>query len=77
MNSLNLTVKETASALGVCADLVYDMLHQGRIPHIRVGKRYLVPRQELVAWLEQEAGKPRPPVRRDGCSIPTANSQIP
>ena len=47
-----LTVPETAAALGVSSDLVYDEIRAGRIRSVRIGRRILVPREELDRLLQ-------------------------
>lgn len=50
-----LTVKDTMRVLGLGRDSVYTLLHGGKIPHVRLGKSFRVPRASLIRFLEQEA----------------------
>ncbi len=50
-----MTVPEAAKALGISRDLAYDLIRQGRLPHVTYGRRLLVPRQALKEQLEREA----------------------
>jgi excisionase family DNA binding protein len=52
---LVLTVEETAEYLGLCRNGAYDAVQRGDIPHIRIGRRILVPRAALERMLA-EAG---------------------
>jgi len=53
-----LTVGEAAKILGISRNSAYQGILTGEIPHIRVGKRILIPRRALEAMLES-AGKPK------------------
>lgn len=53
--SLTLSVKETAFLLGVSASTVYRLVRADRIPFKRVGRRILIARDELEAWLGAHA----------------------
>ena len=56
-----LTVKEAAKLLRVSDNTCYELIRQRRIPHIRLGRRILIPRRGLEEWIHQEAGLPEPP----------------
>ena len=49
-----LTVAEVASLLRIGRNLAYEMIAEGRLPHVRIGHRIVVPRQQLMNWLEAE-----------------------
>jgi len=42
-----LSVPEAANLLGVSRDLVYDLVAQGELPALRLGRRIVVPRRAL------------------------------
>ena len=46
-------VKQTASALGVSEKLVYRMVEQGEIPHLRISNRIVFPRHLFDEWLDE------------------------
>jgi excisionase family DNA binding protein len=46
-----LTVDETARYLRISRALAFEAIHRGDLPAIRVGRRLLVPRVRLLAWL--------------------------
>lgn len=48
---LTMTVEEVAKALGISRAFAYEAVHRGDIPHIRIGKRMLVPRAALARVL--------------------------
>lgn len=52
---LTRTVDEVAELLGVSRATAYEGIRTGEIPHIKVGRRILVPRAALAAMLEKAA----------------------
>ena len=58
--TLMISVEEAARLLGISRNLAYDLVRQGRLPHVRLGRRILVPRFGLEQWLAQEASLPPP-----------------
>jgi len=48
---LTLTVEEAASALGISRAFAYESVRRGDIPHIKIGRRLLVPRAALEQML--------------------------
>jgi excisionase family DNA binding protein len=55
-----LTVKEAAKLLRISRNLAYELVAQGRLPSIYLGRRILIPRHGLERWIVQEAGLPEP-----------------
>ena len=47
-----LSVAETAELLGISRWLVQQAVRDGSLPSLRVGRRILIPRVRLQAWLE-------------------------
>jgi excisionase family DNA binding protein len=45
---------EAAVLLGLSKARVYELINSGDLPARRVGRRILVPRDELVAWLANQ-----------------------
>ena len=45
------TVRETAAVMGLSLGVTYELLRQGRLPGVRLGKRWVVPRVQLDAFL--------------------------
>lgn len=52
---LVLTVEETAKKLGISRDLAYKSVNKGIIPHKRIGRRIIIPREQLLHWIENES----------------------
>jgi excisionase family DNA binding protein len=50
-DQLSLTVDETRRKLGLSRGLIYQAIHEGQIPSIRIGKRILIPRAALEKLL--------------------------
>lgn len=50
-----LTVAEAAQVLRISRNLTYELVHQGRLPHLQLGRRILVPRRALDLWIVEEA----------------------
>jgi len=59
--TLVLTVAEAARLLRISRNTCYELVAQGRIPHVRLGRRILIPRFGLEEWIAREAGLPQPP----------------
>jgi excisionase family DNA binding protein len=55
-NRLTFTVEETAQLLGLSRNSAYQACLLGHLPHLRVGKRILIPRVAIERMLA-EAGK--------------------
>jgi len=48
-----LTVPEVAQALGISRSLCYQLVASGQLPHIRLGKRIVIPRSSINRILER------------------------
>lgn len=48
---LTYNVKEAAQALGLSRNATYQGIMRGEIPHIKIGKRLLIPRAALAKLL--------------------------
>ncbi len=48
---LTITVEEAATFLRIGRSAAYEAVHRGEIPHVRIGRRYLVPVPRLLAML--------------------------
>ena len=48
---LTITVEEAAAFLRIGRSAAYEAVHRGEIPHVRIGRRYLVPVPRLLAML--------------------------
>jgi len=50
-----LTVTEVAERMRLSPNKVYELLRAGQIPHIRPGRKFLIPTQALERWIETSA----------------------
>ena len=53
------TVDDLAVELGLSRQVVYRELRAGRIPSIRLGRRFVIPRAAVQEWLRNAAGNLR------------------
>jgi excisionase family DNA binding protein len=54
-----MTVEEAADALDINVSTVYEYVKQRQFPHVKVGKRILIPRLAILRWLETAAEQAR------------------
>lgn len=50
-DDMYLTVPEVARILRMSDGNVYTMVKQNRIPNVKIGQRYLIPREHFNLWL--------------------------
>ena len=41
-----------AKVLGVAVSSAYELMHEKDFPSVRIGKRFVVPREDLKVWIE-------------------------
>ena len=51
-----LTATELVGALGISRAGAYALLHRKGFPALRIGKRLMVPKDKLTAWIDQNTG---------------------
>ena len=54
---LFLNVETTAKLLGISISGMYELMHEKGFPVLKIGSRLVVPRDKLIAWVEQNVGK--------------------
>lgn len=54
---LFLNAETTAKLLGISISGMYDLMHEKGFPVLKIGSRLVVPRDKLLAWVEQNVGK--------------------
>ncbi len=52
---LTLDVVEAAQLLGLGRNTTYTLVRSGRLRSVRIGRRLVIPRSEVDAFLEREA----------------------
>lgn len=60
-SSLVLTVEEAARLLGISRALAYELVARRQLPHLRLGRRIVIPRRALEALLGEANQCTRPP----------------
>lgn len=54
---LFLNAETTAKLLGNSISGMYELMHEKGFPVLKIGSRLVVPRDKLLAWVEQNVGK--------------------
>lgn len=49
-----LTADQLAQALGISRAGAYQLMHSKGFPTIRIGKRMVVPKEQLLVWMEKK-----------------------
>jgi len=74
---LCLSLHEAAKALRISARTLYELAHQGKVPHLRVGTgrgRLVFPIDLLRDWIRQNATGPQPATdTRDASALSNVN----
>ena len=50
---LTLSVEEAGKVLGVSRQIAYQLSRRADFPTLHIGRRILVPRKQLEAWMDQ------------------------
>jgi excisionase family DNA binding protein len=45
------SIRETAEAIGLHPNTVYELVQSGRLPAVKLGRKILISKLELAAWL--------------------------
>ena len=51
-----LNANELAQFLGISRAGAYQLLHMESFPTLKIGKRLLVPKDKLMAWIDRQSG---------------------
>ncbi len=54
MEKMVYTVNETAEILSIGCSKVYDLIHEKKLPSIKVGRKFIIPKKRLEDWLNSE-----------------------
>lgn len=54
---LFLNAETTAKLLGISISGMYELMHEKGFPVLKIGSHLVVPRDKLLAWVEQNVGK--------------------
>ena len=50
---MTLSVREAAGMIGISKPKMYELIREGEIPSIHVGKKIVIARQALLDWLSE------------------------
>ena len=53
---LFLNAELVAQVLGVSISSAYELMHEEAFPSVRVGSRFVVPKDKFQQWVEQQTG---------------------
>lgn len=54
---VNLSVPEVADVLGISRAGAYELVKEKGFPSLTIGSRIIVPKDKLVAWIEENTSK--------------------
>ena len=54
---LLLNAELLAKVLGVAVSSAYELMHEKGFPSVRIGKRFIVPREDLKRWMDEQVAK--------------------
>lgn len=57
MEKLAISPNELAKSLGIGKSHTFKLIHTAGFPHIKLGKRIIIPIQPLQEWLKENLGK--------------------
>lgn len=52
MHKITITVKELAEALGIGINQAYALVKQDDFPKLKIGSKYVIPKDEFEAWVK-------------------------
>lgn len=56
-NNIGMSIKEVAESLGIGMNKAYDLVNKEDFPKVRVGSRYIILRNRLEEWLDNNIGE--------------------
>lgn len=56
-DKLCISVAEFATQLGVSKPIAYEIVKRQNFPSITIGRRIIIPTEQLQHWLSENAGK--------------------
>lgn len=57
-----LRVDQVAEVLNISQSMVYKLVENGSLPHLRIGRAIRVVEAELEAWIEEQKSIPEPEI---------------
>ena len=56
---LFLNANTVAQVLGVSISSAYELMHEEEFPSVRIGSRFVVPKDKFQQWVERQTGGAR------------------
>ena len=56
---LFLNAEMTAKLLGISLSSAYELMHEEVFPSVRIGSRFVVPKDKFQQWVERQTGGAR------------------
>lgn len=56
---LFLNAEMTAKLLGISISSAYELMHEEVFPSVRIGSRFVVPKDKFQQWVERQTGGAR------------------
>ncbi len=56
---LFLNAELVAQTLGVASSTAYELMHEKDLPAVRIGNRFVVPKEEFIVWIKKKLGDKR------------------
>lgn len=56
---LFLNAELVAQTLGVASSTAYELMHEKDFPAVRIGNRFVVPKEEFIVWIKKKLGDKR------------------
>lgn len=56
-NYIGMSIKEFAESLGIGMNKAYELVNKEDFPKVRIGNRYIILRNRLEEWLDNNIGQ--------------------
>lgn len=53
LEKVTFSVKEAATILGIGTSKMYELVRTDKVPNIKLGKRFVVPRVKFIEWVNK------------------------
>ena len=48
-----ISIRDMAKMLGIGTSSAYSLLKNNKIPHIRIGRKYIIPKQSVIGFIDE------------------------
>jgi excisionase family DNA binding protein len=52
MDKLVYSAKDISRMLSISMNKVYELLHEDKIPYVKIGKKFIIPKKAFENWLD-------------------------